>query len=55
MTTTSAEGSAGSALTATGTAQPASTTKAGASLGFVVPAGGVMAAVLGLVAYLQGQ
>jgi flagellar motor component MotA len=50
--TTAAGGSAGSAPAATGTAQPASTSKAGASLGFVVPASGVMAAVLGLLAYL---
>jgi hypothetical protein len=52
VTTTAAGGSAGSASAATGTVQPASTSKAGASLGFVVPAGGVMVAVLGLVAYL---
>jgi hypothetical protein len=44
--------SAGSTPMATGTAQPASTSKAAGNLGFVVSGGGNMTAVLGLLANL---
>lgn len=44
--------SGGATPTATGAAQLASTSKAAANMAFVVLVGGVMAAVLGLAAYL---